>query len=297
MLTAFLMLTDKCNLNCSFCFNKILPRNKRQSTLKKSEWLKVIDILSSNKVSNIIFTGGEPLLLKNDIYPLIEKANEKKIQTLLLTNSIDLDKISLQNLKDSNLGFLTLSLNELTDLDPDVREKFFYFNLDKYKEKIEESLKYFDTITITLLLSNKNYKYIHKLYSFFDNEKVFIIFQPVFDNKLGLYNLTEDEWKELKLQLSDWTIKYNKFNYVQMIYNLFNNIKFNPPDCLMGTYSFVIDWYGDVYTCFHKLNQYNGNILKDEPNKIFINLINNSSESLEGTCFGLHCISLFLNQL
>lgn len=297
MLTSFLLLTDKCNLNCGYCFNKTIPFKKNKSYIGLNDWLNIIDILTENKVTNIIFSGGEPLLLNDQLFKIIQKANSNKIKTLLLSNSIGINKESVSELKASELDDITLSLNELASTNFDENEKKIYSILENYNAKIELCLNEFENITVIVLISKMNYKFLNRIFNYLQKDNVSIIFQPVYDKETSIYNLAEEDWKDIKLQLSDWTIKYEKYNYIQIIYDLFKGAPFRKPDCMMGTYAFVIDWYGDVYNCFHKLNTSNGNIIKDDAKKIFINLIKNSSKSIESNCFGLHCVSLFFNQL
>ncbi|HOK40703.1 MAG TPA: radical SAM protein [bacterium] len=291
---AFLLLTDKCNLNCSYCFNNSYPiKNKKK--INSFDWIKILNILAKNKINEIILSGGEPLLLGDDLIKIISEANKLNINSLLLTNGNLLEEKILQELKKAGLKNLTISLNELTFADDETKIE----NVLHFKNNIlQASLSFFDFISITILLSNKNFKFINKILSFFKNEKIAIIIQPVFDKDLGLYNLKENEWSDLKLQLSDWTIKYEKYNYVQFIYNLFNNINdYTNPTCFMGNSAFVIDWYADVIPCFHQPQKVCGNILLDNANDIFLNLLYNSENNFDGNCFGLHCISLFFNQI
>lgn len=83
-------IETKCNLDCSFCFNKNSfaekgreIKNKLTSKLIK----KIIDNASDSGIKMIRLTGGEPLL-REDIWELARYVKRKKIELRLNTNSI-----------------------------------------------------------------------------------------------------------------------------------------------------------------------------------------------------------------
>ena len=58
-------------------------------------------------------------------------------------------------------------------------------------------------------------------------------------------------------------IKHNTYSYIQLFHDLIKGIKpTNMMTCFMGTSAVIIDYYGDVYPCFHRKDLYAGNILK-----------------------------------
>lgn len=104
-----LHLTDNCNLNCKYCYE-----NKRKKELSIQNIKSIIDyeIKQKNKISNIIFYGGEPLLKKDIIYQTIDYIKNKKSKTKFLfgitTNGtlIDDEFIAfMKNNKFSNIAF------------------------------------------------------------------------------------------------------------------------------------------------------------------------------------------------
>ena len=73
------VLTNLCNLACTFCFQE---RKKRKDRMETEDWIKVIDQIPKN--SRITLTGGEPLVFKG-FDEIFIKANSEK---LALTVSI-----------------------------------------------------------------------------------------------------------------------------------------------------------------------------------------------------------------
>lgn len=85
-----LYVTNKCNLNCSFC-----SCSDRQKTLemKFDEVKEVIDILADRGAKAITFSGGGEPLLYPKINEVIDYASEKNIESGLVSNGILLDKL------------------------------------------------------------------------------------------------------------------------------------------------------------------------------------------------------------
>ena len=86
-----LILTNLCNLRCTFCFQE---RKKREDRMYTEDWLKVIKQIPKN--SRITLTGGEPLVFKgfNEIF---SKANEF-CETNIVTNGLLLDNQKVNQL-------------------------------------------------------------------------------------------------------------------------------------------------------------------------------------------------------
>lgn len=83
-------IETKCNLDCSFCFNKnSFAKEGRNIENKLSASLikKIIDNAAKVGVPIIRFTGGEPLL-RDDIWELAEYAKKKNLELRLNTNGV-----------------------------------------------------------------------------------------------------------------------------------------------------------------------------------------------------------------
>jgi len=81
-------VTSRCNLNCSFCFNKnSFARNRRKKIdLPEKKIKKIIDDAAKNSIEYIRFTGGEPLLRK-DIFELLKYAKSKGFKEVRLNTN------------------------------------------------------------------------------------------------------------------------------------------------------------------------------------------------------------------
>ena len=123
--TVMLGVTNRCNLNCEYCF---VTQNQLDMTLeiaeRSVEWaLENYEKKSDYKVS-INFFGGEPLLKFNDIIkPLVEKYNEK-VYFNITTNGILLDEDIVDFFYKYNVGIL-LSFDGVPEVQNKQRSNSF----------------------------------------------------------------------------------------------------------------------------------------------------------------------------
>ena len=106
-------LTDRCNLRCQYC----MPA-------EGLEWLPTEEILTDDEVTrlirvavtrlgvtNIRFTGGEPLL-RRGLPAIVAAAHEYGAKTALTTNGLGLQHVA-QSLKDAGLDRVNVSLDSV----------------------------------------------------------------------------------------------------------------------------------------------------------------------------------------
>ena len=70
----YIHLTYKCNLSCTYCYNKDIRKNKKELALE--QWKKIIDKIVPY-ASSITLTGGEVFLCQN-LLNLVQYIKEKK---------------------------------------------------------------------------------------------------------------------------------------------------------------------------------------------------------------------------
>lgn len=82
-----LEVTNRCNLSCGFCFNKLYTPQKRKSEEISTGNIKnIIGKIKESKIPIVRFTGGEPLL-RDDIFELMDYAHQKGLKVWLNTNA------------------------------------------------------------------------------------------------------------------------------------------------------------------------------------------------------------------
>ncbi len=114
-------VTDRCNFRCTYCmpkevFNSDYEFLRRDDLLSFEEITRISKVFADIGVKKIRLTGGEPLLRKN-IPVLIEQLSSiAGIEDIsLTTNGVLLTQNMAQQLKDSGLQRITVSLDALDD--------------------------------------------------------------------------------------------------------------------------------------------------------------------------------------
>ena len=114
-------VTDRCNFRCTYCmpkevFNSDYEFLRRDDLLSFEEITRISKIFANLGVKKIRLTGGEPLLRK-DLPVLVEQLSSiAGIEDIsLTTNGVLLTQKMAQQLKDSGLHRITVSLDALDD--------------------------------------------------------------------------------------------------------------------------------------------------------------------------------------
>lgn len=111
-------LTDACNLNCKYCYEKNMHYNREISF---ENMKKIIDteIKNKSKESIITFFGGEPLLKKDLIYDIVEYIKSKKSKTKFLynmtTNGVLIDDEFVNFFENNDFISLSISIDGAAD--------------------------------------------------------------------------------------------------------------------------------------------------------------------------------------
>ncbi|HTY45553.1 MAG TPA: radical SAM protein [Patescibacteria group bacterium] len=88
-LMANLLLTNRCNLKCFYCYVDTFHRTVEDLGTQKV--IEVIDILHSHGTKIMVLLGGEPLV-RNDLGVIIEHINRKRMICEVITNGFHVEK-------------------------------------------------------------------------------------------------------------------------------------------------------------------------------------------------------------
>ena len=85
------------------------------------DWLPVMENLADSGITKIELFGGDALLRKDALIPMINFCRDQKIQTFFPTNSSALTEKTARELVDAGLNVIYLSLDELPEFDGSIR--------------------------------------------------------------------------------------------------------------------------------------------------------------------------------
>jgi len=147
---ARISLTERCNLNCSYCHPMSVDY---KDNISKEDVLFLVEQLSNLGIKKVRLTGGEPLL-RSDIIDIIKSIYQIEgiDEVVLTTNGILLKKYA-KALFDVNVKRINIGVDTLSD---DTFEKITgQRTLDKVLQGIDEAIKIgFNPIKINCVLMN-----------------------------------------------------------------------------------------------------------------------------------------------
>lgn len=104
----YIRLTNACNLNCHHC--SVNSREKLKDELPPEKYFDIIDQIYQLMVPLVIFTGGEPTLVKF-LPELIKYAYDKPMKVILMTNGYKITKQYAARLVKNGLSRVNISID------------------------------------------------------------------------------------------------------------------------------------------------------------------------------------------
>lgn len=217
--TIVLLLTNKCNLHCSYCYS--LAQRQKRNTISKSDLFSVINyVLSNHKLRQKTFSfvgGGEPTIeweLFTDSVELI-RSNERVEHSIeLTTNGTLLDNERVKWLRNKKV-----KVNISFEILPDIQQFRSYINGDNSFEKVDSALKLLIRNEVPTIIRStitphcvkqmeKMVEYTHVNYP----GVMRLHFEPVMDNALD-YNVFLNAYTDSFIKAYVLGQKYGVFVY------------------------------------------------------------------------------------
>ncbi len=109
-----LSITDRCNLNCTYCVPESQTHKlSHEAILRYEEILHLLQIFVGLGINKVRITGGEPFVRKG-VFPFLNTLNEiNEINDLALTTNGLFLRDNLTELKSCNIKRLNISLDSL----------------------------------------------------------------------------------------------------------------------------------------------------------------------------------------
>jgi len=164
-------LTSGCNQRCIFCYNvwKELCSKQNSTTLPKEKQFEVIDKLIENEILDIVFSGGEPLLVLW-LNELIKKCSDAKIHTTIVTNAILMTSEIAKKLKNAGLDDMQISIHHYK---PEINDKLTGIkgSFQKTVEGIKKAILVFgiNNVNVNMVALPETYKDVYRMAQFLKN--------------------------------------------------------------------------------------------------------------------------------
>lgn len=278
----FLLITEKCNMFCKYCYANI-PERLKDPSRKVREWttkevFKIIDDFYSLGTRYLNIQGGEPLL-RDDLEEIIDYANKKGMLTDLFTNGLLIHK-KISALK--KLSRITVSLEGDEEAHDRDRGKGTYRKIvENIKLLAENKLKF--TINYTVTQNNakiSSVKHVLELAKKYNSlvgvGEAIIKFDPNLADRLVAKERLIAFWKGVRdlrmqgyplqksLKSIDFCIESLDFVTGEDVYNIGDPVPYNKKifPCAMGRYCAYLDADGMLYPCANQFNRIGKNIFE-----------------------------------
>lgn len=252
-------LLSECNSKCVMCYASKLKR-ENDTYLTVHEYRSIWEQASLLGAFSVILSGGEPTLRK-DLFDIISVMDPKNTIFALVTNSLNLNKSFLRDMKKAGVETIHFSLDSTNEQTNDrVRGAPGHFK--KVIESIESAKSLGMVVCISTVIMHNGMDKMKEMIRFAKENDIGIVFSLACvsgnwsDEKDVL--LTKDEWAYVQSYMkanphirSDWTINFSMHQ-----------------ECPGGREKVSISCYGDVTGCGMNYISF-GNIREEPLEKIW----------------------------
>lgn len=260
-------LTNLCNLNCVYCYNK--ENSLKGKELSDKELSVVISkIIKELNPLYVSFSGGEPLLRKDCLFRLSKKLKENGIQVHLNTNSLLITEEIAKLLNELKIDKININIDSFKKQDS-MRggEKL----IDKTLNSLNILKKYFpkEKISIASVITKLNYSDLLEIAEYVKREGFMEIHLldmiPCEQSSKKLF-LSKEEWNQfydIYRKIKEMGIKIKPNHALLFLKEFEEYVKI--PFCMAGRFKMVITADGKIVPCdyFKKSKFVCGNALND----------------------------------
>lgn len=210
-------LVCECNSRCIMCY---ASKTKREDDeyLTVKEYSSIWRQARSLGAFSAILSGGEPTLRK-DLFDIISVMDPKHTVFALVTNSLNLSKSFLMDLKKAGLGTIHFSLDGVCGEENDrIRGVSGHFR--KVMESVEEAKRIGLSVYLSTVIMHNGLKKMREMVKFAVKNNIGIVFSLAcvsgnWADEGGVL-LTGQEWQDIRDFMksnpfirSDWTINFS----------------------------------------------------------------------------------------
>lgn len=248
-------ITRKCNLNCTFCYNK--SNDSFSKELSKEQIFSLLDELSELGTFEIRFTGGEPTI-HPDFFEIIEYSVKLGFFVSLGTNGIWSEDV-LDKIKTSGIKIIIVSLDGHEEYNDSIRGSGTFNKTILTLKNLRHNKDLILKINCVLTRHNKKYiDYIINLADFLGIDAVNFATLKLGGRASGnKYNtLTQKDMFEIVQNINRLrqNCKVKIQTYLDIIDKptkeyMFQSSLLNKKTCAAGIEVAAISPFGEVYGC------------------------------------------------
>jgi MoaA/NifB/PqqE/SkfB family radical SAM enzyme len=273
-LLAYILVTNRCNLDCVYCFSNANKKENLDIPLEKI--YQIIDQLKKCGTILITITGGEPGLRK-DLDKIIDYIIKKGMMVELVTNGLNFEKY-LDTIK--KVDFLAISVDGSEEIHDKNRGKGSYKLAMKALELAKENNIHVRIHACFSRNTSNSLEDLMEIIKEYDVRANIAIPSIHTDNPSLAF--TDDEIREYYRKMKEFKKKgylisnsYSTLNYISKWPGEFGFVSDKPDPslpcipCKRKDFSMYIDATGDAYPCCSVWNKYKFNVFEMGVKKAF----------------------------
>lgn len=263
--TAYLHITNVCNLNCIGCYSFDRTRNcKDKLTFENIK--HILNELHDNGVENLVISGGEPTI-RNDLVDIVAYAKSIGIERIqVITNGTRYDEEKIKKLKEY-IDVLAVSIDGYSQENPRfIRDEGIFSKVISFIEGARDQGL---TVSILPTLHRFNIEHIEEYIKLSQELKVAISFSLLTcSGELEGYIPTEENLDFL----ASYLFKFMKSGLVPL--QDYSSLEAKK-SCGAGENIISVTAEGDVYPChmMHDTDKKMGNLLVESLDSILKNAV------------------------
>lgn len=247
-------LTAECNSKCVMCYASKLKRDD-DTYLTVPEYRDIWRQASRLGAFSAILSGGEPTL-REELFDIISVMEPQKTIFALVTNSLNLNRSFLSDLKRAGVETIHFSLDS-TDATCNDQIRGASGHFGKVISSIEEAKRQGFSVYLSTVIMHGGLAKMHEMVRFAHEQEIGIVFSLAcvsgnWSDEHGVL-ITPQEWEEVQRYMkanptvrSDWTINFSLRH-----------------ECPGGREKLSVSCYGDVTGC--GMNYVSFGNLREEP--------------------------------
>lgn len=109
-------LTSRCNQACIQCYNQSgIDKNKKNTDIPVEKWIETAKELAQIPLPQVIISGGEPTLLGDDLFKIMDIFHEVGSHFIFITNGMNINEENIDKFAKYNYAWMQFSIDGATE--------------------------------------------------------------------------------------------------------------------------------------------------------------------------------------
>ena len=103
-------ITNRCNLRCKHCY--VHDKEDKEGQVGIDQYISLLEDMKGH-LKTVSITGGDPLMVKENLFSICEKCREFGIKVRLVTNGTLLTDKIIKKLKDLDIDTIQIGVDSI----------------------------------------------------------------------------------------------------------------------------------------------------------------------------------------